>query len=134
MNILRNSKPNDGKRPVLVINQYALPRNKGGGTRHIDLFGRLEKWRPTIVATSRNHSTGEVMTADDDRFVFLPSPAYHGNGIARMVGWGVFATESFLYGLWPKSAVVVGSSPQLLVPASALALARIKRVPFVMEG
>ena len=73
------------------------------------------------------------MTADDDRFVFLPSPAYHGNGIARMVGWGVFATESFLYGLWPKSAVVVGSSPQLLVPASALALARIKRVPFVME-
>ena len=133
MNILRNSKPNDGKRPVLVINQYALPRNKGGGTRHIDLFGRLEKWRPTIVATSRNHSTGEVMTADDDRFVFLPSPAYHGNGIARMVGWGVFATESFLYGLWPKSAVVVGASPQLLVPASALALARIKRVPFVME-
>ena len=44
-------------RGVVVLNQFALPRSEGGGTRHVDLFGRLDAWEPLIVAANRNHAT-----------------------------------------------------------------------------
>lgn len=123
----------DAKRRVLVINQYAFPREYGGITRNFDMFTRLKKWAPAIVATSRHHLTGETMTAVDDRFTLLPVPAYSGNGAARLIGWGVFAAEAFGVGLAKRPKLVFGSSPQLLAAVSAGLVSWLSRVPFVLE-
>ena len=118
---------------VLVINQYAFPREYGGITRNFDMFSRLRDWQFKILATSRNHYSGEVMVVDDKRFVLVPIPAYHGNGVMRMLGWGVFAVQTTLRGLATKADVYVGSSPHMLAPLSALIVAKLRRRPFVME-
>ncbi|WP_022909059.1 glycosyltransferase family 4 protein [Aestuariimicrobium kwangyangense] len=127
------SQTTDEKRLVLVINQYAFPREYGGITRNFDMFTRLKKWTPAIVATSRHHLTGETMTAVDDRFTLMPVPAYSGNGAARLVGWGVFAAEAFAVGLAKRPRLVFGSSPQLLAAVSAALVSWLSRVPFVLE-
>lgn len=121
------------QRPVIVMNQYALPRDLGGGTRHIDLFGRLEKWRPTLIATSYSHIERKKIHTDDKRFVMVPGMPYSHNGPARMIGWVQYTVEAFFAGLRRPAAVVYGSSPQLLAPFGSLALATVKRVPFVLE-
>lgn len=121
------------QRPVLVLQHYALPRDQGGGTRAIDLFGRLKKWTPTIIASNFGHTSRQAFTTSDKRFALVPVPRYNSNGMARMAGWGVYAAEAFAVGLTKPADVVFGSSPHMLAPVAALALARIKRVPFVVE-
>lgn len=118
---------------VLVIQHYAMPRDQGGGTRHIDLFGRLQKWTPTIVASNFGHTSRSKVTTSDKRFKLVPVPAYGDNGLSRMAGWAVFAAEAFAVGLWPKAHVVFGSSPHMLAPVAAMALAKVKGAPFVLE-
>lgn len=121
------------KRPVLVIQHYALPRDQGGGTRAIDLFGRLSKWTPTIVASNFGHANARRYTTSDPHFVLVPVPSYTSNGIARIMGMPAFTLEAFGVGLTHRADVVFGSIPHLLNPVAALALARVKGVPFVLE-
>ena len=119
---------------VLVLNQYALPRDQGGGTRHIDLFGRLGGWRALIVAGDRNHYTRKRFTTTDPHFRLLPVPAYSGNGLARVLGLLTFAARAFVVALrTPRVDVVYASSPQILVPLAALLAAKLRRIPFVLE-
>lgn len=118
---------------VLVINQYAFPREYGGITRNFDMFSRLRNWKFRIMATSRNHYSGEVMSASDPRFTLIDIPAYEGNGFKRMLGWVVFATKTTLKGLTTRADVYFGSSPHLLAPLSALVVAKLRRRPFVLE-
>ena len=51
-------------RRILVLNHYALPRSAAGGTRHVELFGRLHGWDAKIIAADWNHLTGERMRPD----------------------------------------------------------------------
>lgn len=118
---------------VLVINQYAFPREYGGITRNFDMFSRLTGWQFRIISTSRNHYSGEIMRAADPRFSLVSVPAYHGNGVKRMLGWVVFAAKATLKGLATPADVYFGSSPHLLAPLSALVVARLRRRPFVLE-
>ena len=41
------------RRRVLVLNQFALPRSAAGGTRHVELFERLDGWEPTVLTGRR---------------------------------------------------------------------------------
>lgn len=118
---------------ALVINQYAFPREYGGITRNFDMFSRLKNWRFQIISSARHHTTGEKMTSVDKRFSLVPVPRYSSNGAMRILGWGVFAAESFFVGLVKRFDVVVASSPQLLAPVAGLALAKLTRKPFVLE-
>jgi len=34
---------------VIVLNQFAVPRTESAGTRHVEVFGRLDNWEPLIV-------------------------------------------------------------------------------------
>lgn len=121
------------KRTVVVINQYAFPREYGGITRNFDMFSRLDKWHFQILTTSRNHYSGAIMKVNDQRFSMLWVPNYRGNGLMRLVGWGIFAVQATLKGLFCKSDIVFGSTPHLLAPLSALVVSRIRRKPFVLE-
>lgn len=122
-----------GRRRALVINQYAFPREYGGITRTFDMFSRLCGWDFRIISSKRHHTTGEVMTSVDPRFNLVPVPPYAGNGAKRVVGWALFACEAFFTGLGKKCDLVFASSPQLLAPVGGLALATVRRKPFVME-
>src|SRR5665647_861378 len=82
-------------RGVVVLNQFALPRSEGGGTRHIDLFGRLDAWEPLIVAANRNHATQRPFRTDDRRFHLVWVPEQHGGRLARVAGWVIYALEAF---------------------------------------
>ncbi|WP_448073287.1 glycosyltransferase family 4 protein [Georgenia yuyongxinii] len=119
---------------VLVLNQYALPRDQGGGTRHIDLFGRLTGWKAIIVAGDHNHYTMRRFATADPRFRLLAVPPYNGNGLARILGLLVFAARALAVALrMPRVDLIYASTPQLLVPAIGLIAARMRRLPFVLE-
>lgn len=121
-------------RDVLVVNQFALPRTEAGGTRHIDLFSRVEGWRPLIVAGDRNHYTQDRYATADDRFRLLRVPKQRGGGASRLVGWLAFGAQAFAACVTrPRVDLVLGSSPQPIAALSALAAARVRRRPFVLE-
>lgn len=119
---------------VLVLNQYALPRTEGGGTRHIDLFGRLSGWQPLIVAAGRNHYSQGRFTTADPCFRLVSVPRYKGNGIVRMLGWCVFAVKAVAIGLTRRRVdVVYASTPHPLAPVAGVLISRLRRTAFVLE-
>lgn len=121
------------QRTALVVNQYAFPREYGGITRTFDMFSRLSGWDFGIITSKRHHTTGEIMTSVDPRFTLVPVPAYSSNGAKRVLGWALFAAEAFAVGLTRKADLVFASSPQLLAPVAGLAVATLRRKPFVLE-
>jgi len=121
-------------RHVVVLNQFALPRTQAGGTRHVDLFGRINGWEPTIVAGNRNHYTQKTFETSDARFKLVTIPSQDGGAADRVRGWIVYSIRAFWFVVTRHSVdVVYGSTPHLLAPLAGLAAARIRRVPFVLE-
>lgn len=119
---------------VLVFNQFALPRSEGGGTRHIDLFSRLQGWTPLIVAGNRNHYSQEEFVTDDARFVLVDVPAQDGGARERLISWVSFASKACAIALRARRVdAVVASTPHLLAPLAGWAVARIRRVPYILE-
>lgn len=118
---------------VIVLNHFASPRGGPGGTRHVELFGRLEGWDATVIAARRNLFTTEEIDARGELTGVWTTP-YSGNGVSRIVNWASFGVTGFLAGLrGPRPAVIVGSSPHLIAPLAAWALSRVRRAPFVLE-
>lgn len=120
-------------RSVLVINQFALPRTESGGTRHVDLFSRLEGWDATILAGNRNHYTQARFVTGDHRFRLLKVPPQSGGAVPRLFGWLVFGLQAFVVTLRSQADLVYGSSPQPFAALAGLAAARLQRIPFVLE-
>ena len=119
---------------VVVLNQFALPRTEGGGTRHIDLFSRVEGWEPLIVAGNRNHYSQNTFSTEDRRFALATVPRQAGGTAARLLGWILFSVQAFAITVTRRRLdLVYGSSPHLLTPLAGLLAARMRRVPFVLE-
>ncbi len=120
------------RRRVLVLNHFAVPRSSPGGTRHVELFGRLEQWDAVILASNRNLLTGNVDERDDSiRMVWTTPPA--ANGAARKVHWASYAVTAVLAGLRQPTDLVYASSPHLLAGLAGWTLAKVKRVPLIIE-
>lgn len=118
---------------VVVLNQFALPLSKGGGTRHVELFGQLPGWDSTVVAGSR-HYFDQQPVASEGILTVVPVTKYEGNGLGRVVNWGSYCLGAFFRGIRsPRPAVVYGSSPHLGAALIARFIASIRRVPFVLE-
>jgi glycosyltransferase involved in cell wall biosynthesis len=118
---------------VLVFNHFAQPPTSPGGTRHIELFSRLEHWDARIIAANRNLLSGSPVVPEGILETVIVTP-YSGNGPARIVNWVSYAVMSFFRGVRAKRVdVVYGSSPHLLAALSAWLVARLRRVPFVLE-
>lgn len=118
---------------VLVLNHFAAPLGAPGGTRHVELFGRLEGWEAIIVASNRNYITQEPQRRQAG---FLPvwSSPYSSNGPTRILNWITYAFCAFLRCLLlRRPAIVYASSPHLLAALAGLMLSRVWRVPLVLE-
>lgn len=125
---------NTRRRHVVVLNQFALPLSQGGGTRHTELFSRLDGWSHTIIAGERNHYSQEKFTTDDPAFQLVKVPSQKGGGAARLAGWLAYSAQAF----WrtvrePRVDVVYASTPHPLAPLAGWAAAKVKRAPFVLE-
>ncbi|WP_409483689.1 glycosyltransferase family 4 protein [Arsenicicoccus dermatophilus] len=120
-------------RRVLVLNQFALPRDQGGGTRHADLFGRCPGWRAVVLAGDRNHYSQQRFTTRDPGFRLVPVPASDGSPRARLTSWVAYCVQAVGFGLRHRPDVVFASTPHLLTAVAGWALARTVRVPLVLE-
>ncbi|MFI2711449.1 glycosyltransferase family 4 protein [Micromonospora sp. NPDC018662] len=121
------------RRRVLVLNHFAVPRGYPGGTRHVELFSRLSDWSYVIVAGRRNLATGQSQRAEPGFRPVAVTP-YRGNGPGRVVNWASYAVTATLAGLrQPRPDVVYASSPHLLAGLAGWAVARVRRVPLVLE-
>jgi glycosyltransferase involved in cell wall biosynthesis len=119
---------------VVVLNQFALPRSEGGGTRHVDLFGRALGWQALIMAGNRNHYSQNTFSTADERFRLITVPRQTGRGVSRLLGWIVFSLQAFAIAVTRRQVdLVYGSSPHLLTPLAGLLAARLRRVPFILE-
>lgn len=122
------------KRHVVVLNQFALPISQGGGTRHVELFSRLEGWSHTIIAGNRNHYTQQEYASPDTSFRLVGVPSQKGGAGARVAGWAAYSVKAF----WrtvraPEVDVVYASTPHPLTPLAGWAAAKLRRASFVLE-
>lgn len=121
------------RKRVLVLNHFAAPRGEAGGTRHVELFSKLDGWDYLIIASDLNPQTGKRIAAEPG-FAVVHVPAYSTNGLRRVFNWAAYAWRAILLGLRQRDVdVVYGSSPHLLAALAAWVIATAKRVPFVME-
>jgi len=122
-----------GRRRVLVLNHFALPRSAPGGTRHVELFGRLEGWDATVVASNKDLQR-QHRVASEGILVTVAVPRYTGNGLGRILNWAAYSAGALARGLLTRRpAVVYGSSPHLGAALAGLLVARLRRARFVIE-
>jgi len=133
---------------VLLIHQAFVALDEPGGTRHHELARYLasQGHRVTIIASPISYLTGKSRSAripwcdrqqDGDQITILHAytyPALHRSFAFRLVSFVSFMLSSFLIGLGVKHVDLVwGTSPPIFQGATAWALARLKRVPFLFE-
>jgi glycosyltransferase involved in cell wall biosynthesis len=132
---------------IWILNHYALPPDRPGGTRHYE-FGRLLAGRGhdvTIFASSFNHFSqaeerlpaGErlrVQLVDGVRFVWIRTTPYQRNDHRRMLNMASYAAGVLgAQHRFPRPDVVIGSCVHPLAVAAACVIGAVRRAPFVFE-
>ncbi len=130
---------------ILLIHQAFAALDEAGGTRHHELARFLQRsgHQVTIIASPVSYLTGtkevkRVQKQIDDYGVTIirsfTLPALHRSFIWRVFSFFSFMISSFINGLFvPKVDLVWGTTPPIFQAVTAWLLARIKRVPFLLE-
>jgi glycosyltransferase involved in cell wall biosynthesis len=131
---------------ILLIHQAFAAIGEPGGTRHHELARELARrgHRVTVLAggvsylTGRRVGRGWLQRQRDDAGVRIwrpyTYPGWHRSFVRRVVSFISFMLSSFVVGLGVSNVDLVwGTSPPIFQAASSWVLARIKRVPYVLE-
>jgi glycosyltransferase involved in cell wall biosynthesis len=120
---------------VLVLNHFAVPAGSPGGTRHVELFGRLGGWSATIVAADWNILDDQPpRNVHGGLFTTVRTVRPTSSTASRIFSWVSYAVTATARGLrGPRPSLVYGSSPHLLAGLAAWFVATVRRVPFVLE-
>jgi glycosyltransferase involved in cell wall biosynthesis len=132
---------------ILLIHQSFAALDEPGGTRHYELARYLasQGHQVTVIASPVSYLTGRrrsgkaawVQRQDEKGVHILRAytyPALHRSFVHRVFSFFSFMFSSFLVGLTVIHIDVVwGTSPSIFQGATAWALARLKRVPFLFE-
>jgi glycosyltransferase involved in cell wall biosynthesis len=123
------------KKRVLVLNHFAVHRGSAGGTRHVELFGRLRDWDACVIAADRNLQTGKKEVIRSASFRTVPTTPFSSRYATRVINWVSYGLSAFVVGLseQERPAIVYGSSPHLLAGLAALGVARLRRARFILE-
>ena len=133
---------------IWLVNHYALPLQRSGGTRH---YALAREWihqghQATLIASNVDYMRreeaclppGEIARLESMGgvpFLWLRTPPYRGNSLRRLSNMLIFAhrvvREASRH--LPSPDVVIGSTPHLFAAWAAYRLARRHRVPFVLE-
>lgn len=133
---------------ILLIHQAFAALDEAGGTRHYEMAAHLVQrgHRVTVISSPVSYLTGHSRQAhprwlEQDR----PSPgitilraytysALHRSFTHRVLSFLSFMLSSFLIGLKVSQVDLVwGTSPPIFQGFTAWLLARLKRVPFLLE-
>ncbi len=127
---------------ILIIHQAFAAINEPGGTRHHELARHLVQrgHRVTIIASPVSYLTGttgktqETLEEGIDIIRTYVYAAHNKSFVHRVFAFISFMVSSFIAGLRVKNVDLVwGTSPPIFQAATALLLARLKRVPFLLE-
>jgi glycosyltransferase involved in cell wall biosynthesis len=127
---------------ILLIHQAFVSLGEAGGTRHYEFARHLadKGHQVTIITSYISYLTGTEATdatRHQDRVKILRAATLgglHRNFFVRLLNFFSFTISSFFIGLnVRKIDIVWGTSPPIFQAASAWALARLKRVPFLFE-
>jgi glycosyltransferase involved in cell wall biosynthesis len=121
-------------RRILVLNHFAAPPSAAGGTRHVELFSRLDGYQTTILASNRSMLSGHRVGNYGDIYRTIWTTPVTRRSASRIVNWVSYAVTSFVRGLRLGPVdIVYGSSPHLLSPLSGWAISKVRRAVFVLE-
>ncbi len=133
---------------ILLIHQAFTAIDEPGGTRHYEIAQRLIErgHEVTIITSPVSYLTGKSMRENipwvekqevEPGITVLRAytyPALHRSFVHRVFSFLSFMVSSFFIGLTVKDIDLVwGTSPPIFQSITAWALARIKRVPFLLE-
>jgi len=133
---------------ILLIHQAFAALDEAGGTRHYELAHFLIKkgHQVTIITSPVSYLTGKnqvkvvywsTKESPIPGMTILRTytyPALHRSFIHRIFSFVSFMISSFLVGLRVKKVDLVwGTTPPIFQSATAWLLARLKRVPFLLE-
>jgi glycosyltransferase involved in cell wall biosynthesis len=130
----------DIKPRLLLINHYASIPRWPGPTRNFDFAAALVKegWQVTLMSCRFNHYLRGYLPKPPAeecgvRLKWVWSTPYQGNSLLRELNILTFSKLSFWRGLWQPVDVIVTVTPPLESAFAAWLLARVKRVPFVLD-
>ena len=129
---------------ILLIHQVFVRPQDPGGTRHYEFAQQLVRrgHRVTVLAGTRSYLTGEPLGAErrqtlEPGLEVVRSWVLGGAGsgaLGRLLAFGSFVVTAFLDGLRiPAVSLIWGTSPPLSQGLTAWALARLKRIPWLLE-
>lgn len=133
---------------VLLIHQAFVSGQQAGGTRHYELTRHLaqEGHRTTIIASRLNYLTGRPHSSIRDRLRVDQKvngievvrtwayPSLHRSFLMRIFSFLSFMVSSFVGALQVRGVEVIwGTVPPIFQGVPAYLLARLKRIPFVLE-
>lgn len=137
---------------ILLIHQYFLEKNEGGGSR----FNEMAKsWASdgheiTVLSGMVHYATGKKMPRYKGKFTFKDaqfytrvdvmrchvSESYNSSFLGRLWAYFSFVFSSIYTGLFKvkgKHDIILVTSPPLFVGITAYVLSLFKRIPFVFE-
>ena len=136
---------------ILLIHQYFLEKNDGGGSRFNEMarIWSENEHEVSVLGGMVHYNTGKKPEKYEGKFTYSEdyapgvhvvrchvSQAYNVNFLGRLWGYFSFVFSSLYAGLFKvrgKHDIIVVTSPPLFVGITAYLLSRIKRIPFVFE-
>lgn len=136
---------------ILLIHQYFLEKDDGGGSRFNEMtrIWEEEGHDITVLAGMVHYNTGKKRERYKGRFIYQDqysertkvirchvSEAYNVNFLGRLWAYFSFVFSSIYAGLFKTSGkfdVILVTSPPLFVGITAYVLSLIKRTPFIFE-
>lgn len=137
---------------ILLIHQYFLEKNDGGGSRFNEMtrIWSSQGHTVTVLAGMVHYATGEKANKYKGKFTYKDSQFYNGvdvmrchvsesynsSFIGRLWAYFSFVFSSVYAGLFKtkgKYDVILVTSPPLFVGITAYILSVFKRIPFVFE-
>ncbi len=136
---------------ILLVHQYFLEKNDGGGSRFNEMVKRWTDMGHEVVVLAGmvHYNTGKKIDRYKGKFVYKDdfdkgvtvwrshvSEAYNVNFIGRLWAYFSFVFSSLYTGIFKargKFDVLVVTSPPLFVGISAYVISRWKRLPLLFE-
>ena len=133
---------------LLILNHYAIPPGKAGGTRHYSLAKHLKSygWNTTIMAAGVEHETGNKAQKKNGKirienyngvpFFWISVPCLGKRHITRMIDMLVYtlrAINPIYTKKIPRPDVIIGSQVHPFAVWAASVLSKRFKVPFIFE-
>jgi glycosyltransferase involved in cell wall biosynthesis len=137
---MNQTKPESKPYRLIFINHYASTPKFPGPTRNFDFTAVLAGlgWRVNLVSCRFNHYLRRYLPGPPKeelgvRLRWIWSTPYHGNTLQRELNILVFSKLSFWANLFTPADIVVTVTPPLESAFCGWLLAKVKRVPFVLD-